>query len=252
MKAIILAAGQGTRLRPLTDDKPKCLVELAGKPLLEHQLETLRAGGVDDIYIVGGYRAEQLERPDTTLHLNPRYAETNMVTTLFAAEAVMTGDTDLIISYGDIVYEPRVLAALQAVEAPIALAVDREWRRYWAARMDDPLADAETLKLTDGDRVVELGKKPRSYADIQGQYTGLIKIRADHVARLSEVWRAMDRDATFDGKDYDNMYMTSFIQHLIDSGWEARAAFIDNGWAEVDELSDVNIAPGFWTPFGAT
>lgn len=245
MKAIILAAGQGTRLRPLTNDKPKCLVELAGKPLLEHQLETLRAAGISDIHVVGGYRADQLKRPGFTLHLNPRYAETNMVTTLFAAEAVMTGENDLIISYGDIVYEPRVLAALQAVDAPIALAVDREWRRYWAARMEDPLSDAETLKLADCDRVVELGKKPKSYDDIQGQYTGLIKIRADHVARLPEVWRAMDHTATYDGKDYDNMYMTSFIQHLIDSGWEARAAFIDNGWAEVDCREDISVAEGF-------
>jgi NDP-sugar pyrophosphorylase family protein len=61
MMAIILVAGQGTRLRPLTNDKPKCLVELAGKPLLEHQLETLRARGVEDIHIVGGYRADQLQ-----------------------------------------------------------------------------------------------------------------------------------------------------------------------------------------------
>ena len=248
MKAIILAAGQGTRLRPLTDDKPKCLVELAGKPLLEHQLATLRVGGVDDIYIVGGYRADQLQRPGITLHINERYAKTNMVATLFAAEAVMTGESDLIIAYGDIVYEPRVLADLQAVDAPITLAVDREWRRYWAARMDDPLSDAETLKLTDGDRVVELGKKPQSYDDIQGQYTGLIKIRAAHVARLPEVWRAMDRDAIYDGKDFENMYMTSFIQHLIDSGWEARAAFIDNGWAEVDCEADLEAASQFWKP----
>lgn len=248
MKAIILAAGQGTRLRPLTDDKPKCLVELAGKPLLEHQLATLRSGGVEDIHIVGGYRADQLKRPGITLHINERYAETNMVTTLFAAEAVMTGESDLIIGYGDIVYEPRVLAALQTVDAPIALAVDREWRRYWAARMDDPLSDAETLKLTDGDRVVELGEKPQSYDNIQGQYTGLIRIRADHVARLPEVWRAMDSDAIYDGKDYDNMYMTSFIQHLIDSGWEARAAFIDNGWAEVDCEADLAAATQFWNP----
>ena len=169
-----------------------------------------------------------------------------MVSTLFAAEAVMTGDTDLIIGYGDIVYEPQVLAALQAVDAPIALAVDREWRRYWAAPMDDPLSDAETLKLTDGDRVVELGKKPQSYDDIQGQYTGLIRIRADHVARLAEVWRAMDRNAIYDGKDYDNMHMTSFIQHLIDSGWEARAALIENGWAEVDCEADLAAATEFW------
>lgn len=248
MKAMILAAGQGTRLRPLTDDRPKCLVEYAGKPLLEHQLEVLRAGDVDDIHIVGGYRAEQLERPDATLHINPRFAETNMVSTLFAAEDVMTGESDLIISYGDIVFEPRVLAALQACDAPIALAVDREWKQYWAARMDDPLADAETFKVLDGDRVVELGKKPKSYAEVQGQYTGLIKVRADHVTGLPEVWRAMDRNATYDGKDYDNMYLTSFIQHLIDLGWDVRAVFVDNGWAEFDCEADLHAAYAFCRP----
>lgn len=246
MKAVILAAGQGTRLRPLTDDKPKCLVELAGKPLLDHQLAVLRAAGVDDIHVVAGYRADQLDRIDFTRHINERYAETNMVSTLFAAESVMTGESDLIIGYGDIVYESHVLETLLAVDAPIGLVVDREWRRYWAARMDDPLVDAETLKLSDGDRVVELGKKANSYADVQGQYVGLIKIRADHVARLPKAWCGMDRGVTYDGKNYDNMYMTSFIQYLIDSGWEARAALIENGWAEVDCKEDLNVAIDFW------
>lgn len=82
MKAIILAAGQGTRLRPLTDHKPKCLVELAGKPMLEHQLTTLRGAGINEIHIVAGYCAEQLDRSDITRHLNLDYASTNMVTTL--------------------------------------------------------------------------------------------------------------------------------------------------------------------------
>ena len=246
MKAIILAAGQGTRLRPLTKNKPKCLVKLAGKSLLDHQLEVLRAAGIYDIHVVAGYRADQLDRPEFTRHINKRFAETNMVNTLFAAESVMTGENDLIISYGDIVYELRVLVSLLAVAAPIGLVVDRKWRRYWAARMADPLADAETLRLTDGNRVVELGKKPDSYADIQGQYTGLIKIRADHVAKLPVVWSAMDQNATYDGKDYNNMYMTSFIQHLIDSGWETRAAIIENGWAEVDCKDDLSVATDFW------
>ena len=246
MKAIILAAGQGSRLRPLTDNKPKCLVELAGKPLLNHQLEVLHAAGIDDVHLVAGYHADQLERPEFTRHINERFAETNMVNTLFVAESVMTGESDLIISYGDIVFEPMVLAKLLAVAAPIGLVVDCEWRRYWAARMDDPLADAETLRLTDSNRVVELGKKPERYADIQGQYIGLIKIRADHVARLPVVWRAMDKSASYDGKDYDNMYMTSFLQHLIDIGWETRAAVIENGWAEVDCEDDLNVATDFW------
>ena len=245
MIAIILAAGQGTRLRPLTDHKPKCLVELAGKPLLEHQLDTLHACGINDIHIVGGYLAEQLRDYDITLHLNPRYAETNMVNTLFAAEALMTGDTDLVIAYGDIVYETRVLRAVLDCDAPIAIAVDREWYRYWSARMEDPLSDAETLKLTDGNRITEIGKKPRSIDDIQGQYTGLIKVRAGHVRQFSDVWHAMDRNAVYDGKDFDNMYMTSFLQYLIGRDWDVRAAFIENGWAEVDHQDDITVASAF-------
>lgn len=250
MRAIILAAGQGTRLRPLTDNRPKCMVELEGKPLLEHQLKVLRGANIEDIHVVGGYRAEWLQRSDITLHINERFTQTNMVATLFAAETTMDGREDLIIAYGDIVYEPRVLNALLECNAPVCLTVDRAWRRYWEARMDDPLADAETLKLTDGNLVTELGKKPSSYEEIQGQYMGLIKVRADHVSLLPAVWRGMDREATYDGKDYHNMYMTSFLQHLIDSGWETRAALVDNGWLEIDNQRDLdfgNRKSGFYS-----
>ena len=161
-------------------------------------------------------------------HANPRFAGTNMVATLFAAENIMSGESDLIISYGDIVYEPDVLRKLMTCDAPVALVVDLKWHRYWAARMDDPLSDAETLILTDQNRIIELGKKPKTLADVQGQYTGLIKFRADHVYKLTEIWHGLDPAGPYDGKDRDNMFMTSFLQHLIDSGWDARAVFIAN------------------------
>ena len=240
-RAIILAAGQGTRLRPLTNDTPKCLVELAGQALLYRQLAVMRAAGIEDITLVGGYRLDQLEATGLPVIENPRYDSTNMVSTLFCAEAVMGDDADLLIAYGDIVYEPRVLKSLLASPAPLALAVDREWRRFWAARMDDPLADAETLVLEDSDRVVELGKKPDSYERIQGQYMGLIKVRADQVPDFRQFYAGLDREAIYDGKNFDNMYMTSFIQALIDAGREVRAAFTDNGWLEVDTVADLEL-----------
>lgn len=239
MKAIVLAAGQGTRLRPLTNDQPKCMVPLAGKPLLHRQLEVLRGAGIDEIVVVGGYRAERLEAPGLRVVLNRRYAETNMVSTLFCAESEMSRSEDLVIAYGDIVYEPRVLDALLACEAPLAIAIDRQWRRYWELRMDDPLADAETLKLDDGDRIVELGRKPQDYGDIQGQYMGLIKVAGERIQAFREAYHALDRAGRYDGKDFDNMYMTSFLQNLIDTGWLARAAFTDNGWLEVDTVADL-------------
>lgn len=239
MRAIILAAGQGTRLRPYTDDRPKCMVEIAGKPLLHHQVAALRGVGVDNILLVGGYRADRLDATNVEIDINPRFAETNMVNTLFCAEDWMQAGADLLIAYGDIVYEPRVLRTLIDIDAPFALSVDREWQRLWELRMEDPLSDAETLKLEDGNRVVELGRKPRSLAEIQGQYMGLIKVRGDSIRVFRQAWHDLDRNALYDGKDFDNMYMTSFIQHLIDVGHEVRAAFTDNGWIEIDTVADL-------------
>lgn len=249
MKAIILAAGQGTRLRPYTNDRPKCMVELSGIPLIDHQIAVLRAAGLTDLHVVAGYLADLLDRPGLTKHVNPAYATTNMVATLFSAAELLEGDEDIVISYGDIVFEKQVLDALLAKDAPITLGVDLEWRKYWDARMNNPLLDAETLKLADNDRIVELGKKPSGYEDIMGQYMGLIRIRADHVRKFLDVWMSLDRGQVFDGKDVDNMYMTSFLQYLIDMGWDIRAAFTRNGWLEIDACEDLEIDTSkFWTP----
>lgn len=254
MKALILAAGQGTRLRPLTDDRPKCMVELAGRSLIERQAATLRRAGVTDITVVSGYRADQIAAAGFATCVNPHFASTNMVATLFSAEHLMDETQDLLICYGDIVYEGRVLDALLKVDAPVTVVIDRQWRRYWELRLDDPLTDAETLKLGDGGRLLELGKKPKTYADIEGQYIGLIKVRADQVHALKQLYHVMDRSVTYDGKDFDNMYMTSFIQFQIDKEWDVRVAPTDNGWLEVDSVTDLELyhrmaADGTLAPF---
>lgn len=240
MRVIILAAGQGTRLRPYTDDRPKCLVQLQGRSLLQRQLAVLHAQGLQDITLIGGYRAECLASEGPEVIINPRFAETNMVSTLFCAQDRMVEGEDLLIAYGDIIYQPSVLRSLLAVDAPLAISIDRSWRRFWEIRMENPLDDAETLKLTSDGGITELGKKPKDYSEVQGQYMGLIKVRGDHVAAFRDAWHQMDRSVMRDGKDFDNMYMTTFLQSLIDSGWNARAAFTDNGWLEVDTVEDLD------------
>jgi choline kinase len=248
MKVVILAAGQGTRLRPLTNDRPKCLVELEGKPLLEHQLDVYEKLGLQDLHVVGGYRANQLTHPKLTLHINEAFATTNMVATLFCAADLFCGEEDVIIAYGDIVFEEHVLSKLLECDAEIALAIDKEWQRYWSSRMEDPLSDAETLKINEQGNIFEVGKKPDNYDDIQGQYVGLIKVRADKAKEFVQVRQNMARDAVYDGQDYANMYMTSYLQFLIDQGWEARAVEIENCWAEIDSAEDLEAATKYWTP----
>lgn len=240
MQTLILAAGQGTRLRPYTNDRPKCMVALAGRPLLHHQLNTMARCGVEDnITIIGGYRAADLDPQHGALAMNPRFDQTNMVLTLFAARDKMVDGEDLLISYGDIVYEPQVLQAVLDCEAPVCLAADRQWKRLWQLRMDEPLDDAETFRMDDQGYVTELGRKPGSYDDVEAQYMGLIRIRGDQVSRFKAFFDGLDRSATYDGKDFDNMYMTSLIQGLIDAGWPVQACLVDNGWLEVDTAGEL-------------
>ncbi|MBI3928075.1 MAG: phosphocholine cytidylyltransferase family protein [Armatimonadetes bacterium] len=241
MKAILLAAGQGVRLRPLTDDRPKCLVELGGLPLLDLQLAALRGAEIEDVTLVGGYRAELLGDRGHPVVVNPEYASTNMVASLFCARNRLRGSQDVLIAYTDIVYETRLLAALACSTGEVSVAVDRGWRAYWEARMEDPLRDAETLKLDPTGNLRELGKKPRDHSEIEGQYIGLIKIRADRLERLCEAYDRLDREAVYDGKSFPNMFMTSFLQHLIETGWPVQAVLVEHGWLEVDTLEDLEL-----------
>lgn len=239
MRAIVLAAGEGTRLRPHTLDKPKCLVPLAGRPLLEWQAGSLRRAGVHDITVVTGYRAEQVAALGFATVHNDRFAETNMVASLMCARALLDGSDDVVIAYGDLVYEARHIEALAACTAPVAMTVDRDWRSLWSLRMADPLQDAETLRIGDNGNVVELGRKPSSYDEIEGQYMGLIGVRAGFAPEFVRAYDALDPAGPYDGRDRDNMYMTSFLQHLIDHVTPVAAVVGSGGWLEVDTTLDL-------------
>lgn len=238
LKAILLVAGEGTRLRPHTLDRPKCLVEVDGVSLLDRQLAVLRGDPrIGRLVMIGGYKAEMLARPGIGLKLNPRYLETNMVWTLFAAEEELAGD--ILICYGDIVYSAAVLGALLNCDADIAITVDKDWESYWRARNEDPLADAETLKLHPDGRVYELGRKPRSLAEIEGQYMGLIKLSGAGVSILKDVFHQARAAGVLGGKPVEKAYMTDLLQAVIDAGHPLQSVPIHGGWVEVDTTTDL-------------
>lgn len=240
MKAIILAAGQGTRLRPLTDDKPKCMVELLGKPLIEHQLDALNSKGIKDIYVATGYLEERIKfsQINKKFH-NPRYSETNMVVSLFSALEIMEGD-DLLITYGDIVYNASVIDSVLNNNSEIGVVVDKSWRRYWEARMENPLDDAETLRVNERGEIIELGKKATDLDEIQGQYIGMIKIKKDYISKFIKFYKNLDQRGEYDGQNFANMYMTSLLQKVTDELIPIKPIYIDNGWIEIDEVTDLN------------
>ena len=240
MKMIIVAAGQGKRLRPLTDNKPKCMVEYHNKPIIDYILDVASECNIRDVAIVNGYKKQVLEKylenRDITFFTNEKFATTNMVSTLFNAKDFM--NDDIIISYADIIYKKEILEKLITSNEDFNVVIDKDWRTLWSLRMENPLEDAETLRVVDGN-IVELGKKPNNYDDIEGQYIGLIKISKSTMARVTAFYESLDKDKLYDGQVYDNIYMTSLIQMIIDNLVDVKPVFINGGWIEIDSVKDM-------------
>ena len=242
VNAIILAAGSGSRLRPHTDDRPKGMVNLGGTCMLEHQIAVLREGGVRDIAVVGGYRAEMLRDLGVEVILNPRWAETNMVETLFCADARIGPDT--IVAYADIIYEPRVLTALLASPHDVSVVIDRSWRIYWTQRFSDPLSDAETLRLDSAGRIMDIGNRPTRIEDIEAQYIGLMRFRGAGVARLRRARAALGTSPRpwMQVRPIEKAYMTDLLMEMVLLDLPPHAVPVERGWIEIDTVADYDLA----------
>jgi len=238
MKAIILAAGRGSRMQRLTDERPKCLVEIGGRTLLDRQLASLRGAGIDQIAVVTGYRRDMLGGRGLVEFHNPRWESTNMVASL-ACAAGWLREAACIVSYSDIFYEHTAVAALMYCAAPLAVTYDPDWRRLWERRFGDPLADAETFRLGAGACVADIGARPSSVEEIQGQYMGLLRI-------APEGWQEIERirDA-LPGQERDRIHMTGTLRKLIEAGRVPVQAVAYRGlWGEVDSAEDLAVYEG--------
>ena len=215
MNYIILAAGQGSRLRPHTDHKPKCLVEPDGKPLLSYQLQIAEALKCD-VCVVTGYRADQIQDLGVETRFNAKYESTNMVRSLFCAEDLIKND--VIVCYGDIAYSPEVLEALVASPHDITVVVDANWKEYWSARFQNPLDDAESLSIDEDGFISNIGQKAATIEEIQGQYIGLMRFKGKGLSNLVSEYQRADKSQRLGERPIDSAYMTDMLQHLIDGG----------------------------------
>ncbi len=233
MRALVLAAGRGSRLEQLGADRPKCLVELGGRALFERQVAALRRGGATEIGVVRGYRAQMLEFPGIRTFTNARWAETNMVASLAVAEEWLSAGP-VLVSYGDIFYGAALVSRLREAPGELLVAYDPAWRTLWERRFADPLADAETFRVDAHGRLLEIGGKTTHIEDIQGQYMGLLKFTAP-------AWSAVQRlRGQLDAAARDRLDMTSMLRRLLAAGG-VRIGTVRNeaAWGEVDSAADV-------------
>lgn len=235
MKAIILAAGRGSRMRDLTEERPKCLVELFGKTLLDWQLEALRGAKINTIAIVTGYKREMLSNRGLVEFYNARWAETNMVSSLACAQDWLQAEP-CIVSYSDIFYSSAAVRSLMTCPASLAVTYDPNWLELWTQRFGDPLLDAETFLLSSDNNLAEIGNKPKSVDDVQGQYMGLLRFTPEGWANVLRIRSSLSSEQC------DKMHMTGTLQKIIETDGIPIAAVPYSGvWGEIDSVQDLRV-----------
>ena len=245
MKAIILAAGQGTRLKKYTQDLTKGMLNFMCKTVIERQIELLRKCGINDIIVVRGFAADKIQYDGITYYMNEDFANTNMVESLMCAKEEF--DDDMIVSYSDILYEERLLKGMMASKADFACAVDDNWKDYWQMRYGRVDFDTESLAINEDDNITELGLESPNIDDISARYIGLLKFSKDGLAYIQEIMKAAyklpaDQPWQQSGKIVKKAYMTDLLNAIIESGKDVKAVHFNNGWIEFDTNEDYESA----------
>jgi len=238
MKGFILAAGRGSRLKALTSERPKCLNKVGDRSLLQWQIDALRAGGIDEIIIITGYKADQLDAFDLRTVHNDRWESTNMVSSLLCASSEF--DSTAVVSYSDIIYPKETVAELTRLKHDAGVAYDPNWRQLWESRFDDPLDDAESFHMDSTGRIIEIGQKIERIDDVSGQYMGIMRF-----SRKAFSW-IINATGQLKSADVDAMDMTMLLQKLITMGYPIYGVQNRNPWIEIDTQRDFELANRFF------
>lgn len=246
MKAIIIAAGPGKRLGNHTLDKPKCLLKIDNKTILENQLDIFRHHNINEIAIVRGHMKELINFPDVKYYENKNYMNNNILQSLFCAKREMNGD--FLFSYSDILYDENTVKKLLDEEVEIGLIVDIGWKKRYEGRTLHPPEEAELVYI-ENDFVIKIGKglDPKK---AHGEFIGLAKFSGKTVEILKSVFDEVN--AKFKNKKFHNAstiekaYLTDMLQELIDRGVKIKNVDINGGWHEIDTPQDLEKARKEW------
>lgn len=233
MKAIILAAGRGSRMRGGTEHIPKCMMTLSGKSLLQYGLDSLLSAGFasEDIGVVTGYMREKIQIEHVHYFHNMEWESTNMFVSLTKARKWLISEP-CIVCYSDVVYNPNAIRKLVQSSAELAITSYTGFWDLWSRRFKNPLEDLETFRVENG-VLIEIGKKPESLDSIEGQYMGLIRFTPDS-------WRRVEQAIMLPmPKPVNKLDMTTLLQHLIEQGELIKVFPTDDLWLECDNQEDI-------------
>lgn len=251
MKAIVIGAGRGSRLRHLTEEIPKTLVPVLGRPMLDSILDALAAGGFarKDVVFICGYKAEVIKAryPDLNYVENTRWERNNILASLLCAREHLADG--FVSTYADIVYRPETVAELVRAPWDITLACDTDWRRRYHGRSQHPETDAEKMRAEDR-RVVELSRRIDSER-ASGEFIGVMKLSAAGASRFvkafDEAEKAFPEGVFREGRTFEKAYLIDLLQHMLEGGEAMHRVDTHGGYMEIDTLEDASLAEQWWS-----
>ena len=252
MNTILLGAGRGARLMPLTASQPKCFTEVAGTRILDWTLRAFQENGLDRFVFVGGYLIDVVQDayPSFAYVENAAWPTTNILTSLVCAREYMADG--FCATYTDTLYLGDAVKALQDSPHDITLVMDTRWRERYVFRSMHPETDAEKM-VVEGDRVVEVSRTIDP-EEASGEYTGVIKMSAKGASQFlgfhDELHAKLgDEQIIADSRPFRMAYVIHLLDRMIRSGIPVHSVAVPGDYHEVDTIQDYHLATADWMRF---
>jgi choline kinase len=250
MRPIIIGAGRGSRLGPNTDDIPKALVPVMGRPMLEWILDALAAAGFarTEVVFICGYRADVVRAryPEFTFVENRDWERNNILASLLCAREYLT--SGFVSTYADIVYRGSAVAKLVASPHDKVLVCDTDWRRRYVDRSQHPESDGEKMRA-EGARVVELSRRIPS-EKASGEFIGVTKFTPEGARELAVAFDAAREQwagkSWREGRTFERAYLIDLFQDMIERGSAFHRVDTHGGYMEIDTREDLAFAEKWW------
>lgn len=260
MKAIIVAAGTGSRLGELAKDTPKSLLDVNGQSILERQISVFKKLGISDITVIIGPHTEKFTFKNISFIQDKNYLEHDILSSLMLVHSIMYDD--VIVSYGDVIFDEHVLKPLINFKGSIGLCIDLNWEKNYDGRKPELKQEATTVqiknnmctKIVDGRELAKSKIKGNlKYSNYErqklGEFVGLMRLSKHgstiFIKRYEELINS-HIGSFHDAPSISQAYFTDMLQELIDNDTEILPIPVQGKWCEIDTIEDLKRAEGMF------
>lgn len=256
MKAIIVAAGIGSRLGELTKNTSKSLVYVNDKTILDHQISIFKKLGIDKITVIIGPHSGQYNFEDISFIHDKKYMEHDVLSSFMLASSIM--NDDVIVSYGDVIFDENILKPLIDFDGLIGLGMDFNWEKNYEGEKKHLKYEATVgqikndicVRIVDGR---ELKKSTNeSFSSLQdsenvkiGEFVGLMRLSKNGSSIFTQMYEKLINSHSGKFHEADSIhtaYISDMLQELIDNDVKILPINVEGQWCEIDTIQDLKNA----------